>query len=158
MRHVVCVFANAHAILDRADVAFDEIETRPLRRFNESLHLVEIALVAGREIVKAGDALIKLQKRLQQIRANESRRPGDRPVPRRALELTLCVFEPRHRRNTLFLKPYVRHTWLKDIFQIINNGPFLAKGSDAFGAHITKLVVSNSENDSIIRIESRLLN
>jgi hypothetical protein len=77
MRHIVCVFANAHAILDRADVAFDEIETRPLRRFNESLHLVEIALVGGREIVKAGDALIKLQKRLQQIRANKSSRPGD---------------------------------------------------------------------------------
>jgi len=64
------------AIHDRADVAFDEIETRPLRRFNESLHFVEIALVAGREIVKAGDALIKLQKRLQQIRANESRPSG----------------------------------------------------------------------------------
>jgi hypothetical protein len=29
-----------------------EIETRPLRWFNESLHLVEIALAASREIVE----------------------------------------------------------------------------------------------------------
>jgi hypothetical protein len=58
----------------------------------------------------------------------------------------------------LSLKPYVRLTWLKDIFQIINNGPSLAKGSNAFGADIAKLVVSNCENDSVIRIHSRLLN
>src|SRR5271166_5505880 len=151
MQHRVRAFAQTCAIPDRANVAFDEIKARPLRRFNESLHLVEIALVAGREIVKAGDALIKLQKRLQQIRANKSGRPGDRPVPRRALELTLCDLVLRHSGNALFLKPYVRHTWLKDIFQIINHGPFLTKGSDAFGSHITKLVVSNGENDSIIR-------
>ena len=91
MQHGVGTFAQTCAIFDRADVAFDEIETRPLDRFNESLHLVEIALVAGREIVEAGYPLIKLQQRFQQIRTNESGRPGDRPFPRRALELTLCV-------------------------------------------------------------------
>jgi hypothetical protein len=89
-------------------------------------------------------------------------KPSIRSLTARHDRLACChrrfasKFQSRSRRD--LLKPYVRHTWLKDIFQIINNGPFFTKSSDAFSAHITKLVMSNGENDSIIRIHCRLLN
>ena len=82
MQHVIDALAGASAVIERADVALDEGEPRPLRRLDQRLHFIEIALIAGREIVEPHHALIELEQRLQQIRADKAGDAGDQPGSR----------------------------------------------------------------------------
>ena len=45
----------------------------------QALHLVEVALVAGGEVVQADDRLVELQQGLEQVAADEAGDAGDQP-------------------------------------------------------------------------------
>jgi len=70
---------RAAAIFEVADVALDEVEARPLFCGDQRLHFIEVALVAGGEIVQADDALIQLEQGFQQVAADEASHTGDKP-------------------------------------------------------------------------------
>ena len=55
-------------------------------------HLLQIAGIAGREVVEAHDRLPELEQCLQQIGADETGDPGDQPAARTAAQLTLLDF------------------------------------------------------------------
>ena len=54
---------GAIAVIQVADVAFDEIKIGPLFGDNQALYFFEIMLVAGREIIQPDHALIQLEQR-----------------------------------------------------------------------------------------------
>jgi hypothetical protein len=67
-----------------------------LRRFDERFHLIEIAPMAGREIIQPHYALLEFEQRLQKIGVNEAGDAGDQPTPLapRAGRRTLLRSEP----------------------------------------------------------------
>jgi len=75
----VLPYHRALTVGQLADVAFDEVEAGPLRRGDKSLHFVEVALVAGGEIIQAHHALVELEQGFQQVAANEACHAGDEP-------------------------------------------------------------------------------
>ena len=83
MQHVIDALTGAATGVEVADVALDEFEPCPLRWLDERLHLIEVALIAGRKIIQPDDPLIELEQRLQQIGADEAGDAGDQPGPRR---------------------------------------------------------------------------
>ena len=70
---------GACAVFQRADVAFDELEAGPLRGGDEPLHFIQVALVAGGEVVEPDHALVELEQGLQQVGADEAGHAGDKP-------------------------------------------------------------------------------
>jgi hypothetical protein len=62
-----------------ADVAFDECEPRRIGIGQKPLELVEIAAVAGGEIIEADDASSGAQQGFGQVRPDEPRNTGDQP-------------------------------------------------------------------------------
>ena len=67
------------AVFEVADIAFDELEVAPLRRGHQTLHLIEIALVARGKVIEADHALVELEQGLQQVAADEARHARDEP-------------------------------------------------------------------------------
>jgi len=54
--------AGALAVGQVADVAFDKVELGPLRRGDEVLHLIQVALVAGGKVVQTHHALAQFEQ------------------------------------------------------------------------------------------------
>jgi len=79
MQDVIDAFAGVAAILERADVAFDETEPGPSRRADQRLDFVKIAPMSGGEIVQAHHGLVELEQSFQQVRADEAGDAGDQP-------------------------------------------------------------------------------
>ena len=79
VQHVVDALAGALAVGQAADVALDEAEARPLRRRNEALHFIQVALVAGGEVVQPHDFLVQLEQGFEQVAADEAGDAGDQP-------------------------------------------------------------------------------
>ena len=67
MEHVIDATAGPMAVGQLADIAFDELEAGPLRWRDQALHLVEVALMAGGEVVQPHHALVELEQGLQQV-------------------------------------------------------------------------------------------
>src|SRR5438270_7140227 len=63
-----------------ADIALDHFETGAKLGARETLHLVEVALMPGREIVEADDVLPDLQQRLDEIGSDEPGSTRDEPA------------------------------------------------------------------------------
>src|SRR5213078_3081351 len=64
-----------------AQVALDEAELQPLVGVDRE-HVLEVALVAGQEVVDADHALAEVEQALEQRRADEPGDPGHQPAPR----------------------------------------------------------------------------
>ena len=62
-----------------ANIPFQESKPRPLRRAHQRLDLLQVLLLAGREIVQADHPLVQLQQSLQQVRADEPRDTRHQP-------------------------------------------------------------------------------
>ena len=106
MQREIDALGRAPACVGLADVAFDETKARPLRRTDERADFVEVAPMPGGEIVEADDALIELEKRLKQVRADEAGDAGDEPGlwrggKARAKPLVGCFDRHRHRRKSV---------------------------------------------------------
>ena len=67
MQHVVDPVAGVPAGVDRSNVGFEEAEEAPSRLADDRPHLVEIAPVAGGEVVEADNRLVERQQRLDQV-------------------------------------------------------------------------------------------
>jgi hypothetical protein len=67
------------AVGELPDVAFDEVEAGPLFGGDQGLDFVQVALVAGGEVVQADDALVEFEQGLQQVGADEAGHAGDEP-------------------------------------------------------------------------------
>ncbi len=52
------------AVFKIADVALDELEIAPLFRGYQTLHLIQVALVAGGKVVQANHALVEFEQGL----------------------------------------------------------------------------------------------
>ena len=108
MQHQLGFFARSRADLRIGDVAFDEAMSRPVLLADRTTHVVEIALVASREVVETRHRLASAQQRLEQVRADEAGRARDEPAARafgeRAQQL---VDRAAHSRHTL--TPRVRN-------------------------------------------------
>ena len=63
-----------------ADVAGNEIQSRPGCLAHLGAYLVEVAAVSGGEVVQTGDSLAQSQQGLEQVAADETGRAGDEPV------------------------------------------------------------------------------
>ena len=83
MQHLVYPLRRLAAGRGIADVALDEAPARPGTGADLFAHLLEVAAVAGGEVVKAGDAMTGAQQRLDEVGADEAGRAGDEPVLRR---------------------------------------------------------------------------
>ena len=81
---------------------------------------IEIALIAGREIVEPHHALIELEQGLQQIRADEAGDAGDQPGFRAPARSSLAkLFVSGHRR--LRLQTHVGVFGAENVFQIVEH-------------------------------------
>src|SRR6266851_6996763 len=90
--------ASLAALIERADIALDEIKILPLARAYGLLH---VAPVPGREIVQADHRLIQLQQGFQEMRADEPGRTGDQPGARAAPDAILHFLVGSHRHSRL---------------------------------------------------------
>jgi hypothetical protein len=62
-----------------ADVALDEAEVGPLVWGDQALDFVQVALMAGGEVIDAYHALVQLEQGFQQIAADEASHAGNQP-------------------------------------------------------------------------------
>jgi hypothetical protein len=76
MQHIVDTDARRPAVVKVADISLDEAKARPLFRGYQTLHLIQIVLMAGSEVVQANDVLIQLQQGFKQVAANKTGDPG----------------------------------------------------------------------------------
>jgi len=96
MEHVVDTLASATAVIQTPDVALNEAEARPLVGADEALYLVEVALVAGGEIVQPDHALIELEESFEQVGTDETGHTGDEPDLRVLGEIEAKLFVAGH--------------------------------------------------------------
>jgi hypothetical protein len=78
VQHDVDAARRLGAVLARGHAAFHEAEALEACRAHGRPHLVEVALLAGREVVEPGHRLVELEQRLEQRGADESGDAGDR--------------------------------------------------------------------------------
>ncbi len=88
--------ANLPACFQVADVAFDEREIFPLVRLDRLLDFVQVAPVAGGEVVEADDRLVERQELFQEVGAYEAGDSGYEPGFRAGFEAGENVFVGRH--------------------------------------------------------------
>jgi len=93
VQDVIDALAGLPAVAQVADVAFDESEARPLRGRDQALHFIQVALVAGGEVVQPHHFLVQLEQGFEQVAANEAGDAGDQPLFGCFCELTAagCV-------------------------------------------------------------------
>src|SRR5260221_461768 len=96
--------AGAAALIERADIALDEVETFPAARLYARLYLGQVVPVAGREIVQAGHVLIQLQEGLHEMRADEPGGTGDQPPARATPDKILRFLVHAHRSRIVGFK------------------------------------------------------
>lgn len=82
MQDEVNAGASLAAILEVADVAFDEAEVFPGKLANNRFYLIEVTLVTGSKIVEADDPLVVTEQSFEQVRADEAGNPGKQPRAR----------------------------------------------------------------------------
>ena len=87
MEDIIDAFAALPAGRRIADVAFDQGEPLPLRWRDQAAHFVQIAPVAGGEVVQSNNPLIPLEQGLQQVGADETGHSGHQPALGRVAEL-----------------------------------------------------------------------
>jgi len=76
---VVDALAGFLAVGQFANVARNEVKVGPLRRGDESLYFVQVALVSGGKAVEADHALVELEQGFEQVAADETSHAGDKP-------------------------------------------------------------------------------
>ena len=96
MQHMVDALAGFVAGGEVADVALDEAERRPTLFAHEVAHHVEVALVAGEEIVEAHHALSLPEQGLQQVGADEPGYARDKPCARAGVDVLQDGVERAH--------------------------------------------------------------
>ena len=79
MEDVVDALAGFLAVGQFANVALNEVKVGPLRRGDESLYFVQVALVSGGKAVEADHALVELEQGFEQVAADETSHAGDKP-------------------------------------------------------------------------------
>lgn len=79
VENVVDTIAGVTAVFQFADVALEESKARPLFAGDHAANLVEVALVAGGEVIEADDRLVEGKQGFQKVRADEAGDPGDEP-------------------------------------------------------------------------------
>ena len=79
MEDVVDALAGFLAVGQFANVARNEVKVGPLRRGDESLYFVQVALVSGGKAVEADHALVELEQGFEQVAADETSHSGDKP-------------------------------------------------------------------------------
>ena len=79
MEDVVDALAGFLAVGQFANVAQNEVKVGPLRRGDESLYFVQVALVSGGKAVEADHALVELEQGFEQVAADETSHAGDKP-------------------------------------------------------------------------------
>lgn len=82
MEDVIHTGASFGAIVQVADVAFDEGEIRPLFWGYQRPNFVQIVLVAGGEVVQPHYTLIQLEQVFQKIGADKTGNTCDQPSSR----------------------------------------------------------------------------
>ena len=87
VQHEVHAHAGFGAKRCVANVALVELQARPLRGEDGALDVVQVAPVAGREVIQADHALIQPQELLEQVRADKASHAGDQPALRLGTEL-----------------------------------------------------------------------
>lgn len=96
MQDVIHPLASSPAVVEVADIALDKGEARPLVGRDEAHDLIQVALVAGGEVVEADDPLIELEKGLEQVGPDEAGYAGDEPGLRVLGEVEAEFFVARH--------------------------------------------------------------
>lgn len=91
--------AGSSASLLIANVAFDEAEVAPLTGRDGAFDFLEIPAVPGGKIIETHHVLIKLQKSLSEIAANEAGGPGNQPHPRGVDKVRAYLLIARHSRH-----------------------------------------------------------
>ncbi|MCY1526865.1 hypothetical protein D9M68_619090 [compost metagenome] len=95
MQHEVGALHGAAAGFQVADIAFNEGKARPFLGRDRTADFVQVALVAGGEIVQAGDGLAQFQQGLQQVRADEAGAAGHQPLAGSRRQFLLDGFKTR---------------------------------------------------------------
>ena len=77
MQDVVGALAGILAVCKVADVALDKAEVSPLRRGDQGLDFIQVALVTGGKVIQTDHTLIEFEQGLQQVAADEAGHAGD---------------------------------------------------------------------------------
>jgi len=92
VEHIVYAGDGLFAVLQVADIAFDEGKAGPLACGQFALNFVQVVLVAGGEVVQADDGLVEAKQGFEQVGADEARHSGDKPGFVGGLEVLLYLF------------------------------------------------------------------
>ncbi len=84
------------AVGQLADVALNEVELGPLLWGDQGLDFVQVALVAGGEVVEADHALVEFEQGFKQVAANEASHTGNEPGFGVLAQLGLDLFVAGH--------------------------------------------------------------
>jgi hypothetical protein len=91
VQHDLRTAAGLRASGGIGDVALHKTMACPRRFADTGAHVIEIALVAGGEVVEAGHLLAAAQQMFEQVRADEAGAAGDEPATRhRTKPLVQC--------------------------------------------------------------------
>ncbi len=101
MQYDVGTTAGFAAGVEIADVRFDETMTPPAIGTDRASHLVEIAPVAGREIVQPNNDLVEYEQRLHQVRPDETCASRDEPTSRSPRKLLSNFVDRGHDHNRI---------------------------------------------------------
>lgn len=71
------------AVLETADISFDEFEFAPLFGADHHLYILEVMWRAGNEIVHRRHRLIKIEQRFEQIEPEDAGNTRYKPLPER---------------------------------------------------------------------------
>lgn len=96
MQDVIDPLASAPTVIEVADIALDKGEAGPLVGRDEAHDFIQVALVAGGEVIEANDPLVELEKRLEQVGPDEAGYAGDEPGFRVLGEVEAEFFVARH--------------------------------------------------------------
>lgn len=72
MQDIVYILACIPAGVEIPDVALDKGEVVPLILGDQGAHVIQVVLIAGREIIQANHLLVLLEQGFQEIGADEA--------------------------------------------------------------------------------------
>lgn len=118
VQHVVHAVTGFLAVFWIADVALPELEVGPLGWGNQGSDFVQVALVAGGEVVQPHHALVELEQGFKQIAANKAGRAGNEPGAGGFGESGLKLFVGGHGQSRPSAAP-----WAKMLLTSNNTAP-----------------------------------
>ena len=88
--------AGKTAIFEVSNITFDKVEVGPLLGFNQSMDLIQIALVTGAEVIQTDDAMVEFEQGFEKVAADEAGYACNQPGFRVGLESLFEGFKCSH--------------------------------------------------------------